>query len=333
MNKQQKSAEKRGIEWCTHTWNPVQGCKHDCKWSMPDGSVAGCYAKAMSESMRSDAFMPDGFEAHYFHPKRLQEPLSLKTPARIFLDSMSDLMGAWVPEAEIEQVLDICRQAHWHTFQLLTKNAPRLLKFKFPPNVWVGVSAPPSFMMGKALTSEQQQRMVTRQLDVLRQVDVPVRWMSIEPLSFDIAPLLENSPLEWAVIGAATNGNKTYQPEAAWIENVLRVLDAQGTAIFFKGNLKWSPWREAFPGAKPTPEPDKPRSAATLIELAHVNPEDQQPQHARKQAIEASWNYAVPVMIRSYTRMIADALAAGDTEKAARCQQKLAALSVMEKAA
>jgi protein gp37 len=73
--------------------------------------------------------------------------------------------------------------------------------------------------------------------------------MSIEPLSFDIAPLLVNSPLEWAVIGAATNGKKAYQPRREWVENVLDILDAQGTKIFFKGNLKWKPWREEFPEA------------------------------------------------------------------------------------
>lgn len=255
MNKQQ-SGDKRGIEWCTHTWNPVQGCRHDCKWTMPDGVVAQCYAKTIAQNLRSDTFMPQGFEAHYFHPKRLQEPLSLKTPAKIFFDSFSDLMGSWVPDTEIEQVLDVCRKAHWHTFQLLTKNAPRLLKFKFPPNVWVGVSAPPSFMMGNQLSLEQQHRMVKKQLDTLAQIDVPVRWMSIEPLSFDIAPLLTNSPLEWAVIGAATNGNKTYQPEKAWVENVLRVLDAQGTKVFFKGNLEWQPWREDFPQPKDVPTVD-----------------------------------------------------------------------------
>jgi protein gp37 len=156
-------------------------------------------------------------------------------------------MGAWVPEEQVLQVLDVCRQAHWHTFQLLTKNAPRLLQFDFPPNVWIGVSAPPSQMFGKPLTFAQQQRMVTRQIDILRQVNVPVRWMSIEPLSFDIAPLLVGSNLQWAVIGAATNGRTDYQPEPDWVQNVLDVLDAQGTAVFFKGNLKWHEWREEFP--------------------------------------------------------------------------------------
>jgi len=78
-------------------------------------------------------------------------------------------------------------------------------------------------------------------------VRVPVRWMSIEPLSFDIAPLLKDACLQWAVIGAATNGRKTYQPEPEWVENLLDTLDAQGTKVFFKGNLEWGEWREEFP--------------------------------------------------------------------------------------
>lgn len=245
MNKQKK-AGSRGIEWTDYTWNPVQGCKHGCRWTMPDGSVAKCYAETIANRVAQKAY-PHGFEHHYWNPQKLYAPLKVEQPSRIFLDSMSDLMGHWVPKEQVEQVLDICRQAHWHQFQLLTKNAPRLLEFEFPPNVWVGVSAPPSEMFGKPLSFTQQQRMVVRQLDVLSKLQVPVRWMSIEPLSFDIAPLLEGSPLEWAVIGAAANGHKTYQPEPTWVQNVLDVLDAQGTAVFFKGNLVWQPWREMFP--------------------------------------------------------------------------------------
>jgi len=246
MNKQQKPNGGRGIEWTDYTWNPVQGCKHGCRWTMPDGSIAECYAETIAKRVAQRAY-PYGFEHHYWNPHKLQEPLKVSEPSKIFLDSMSDLMGHWVPREQIEQVLGICRAANWHDFQLLTKNAPRLLEFDFPSNVWVGVSAPPSQMFGKSLTFSQQQRMVIRQLEILDQLRIPVRWMSIEPLSFDIAPLLADSPLEWAVIGAATNGKKTYQPQVEWVENVLDVLDAQSTAVFFKGNLEWDPWREELP--------------------------------------------------------------------------------------
>jgi protein gp37 len=248
MNKQRKASGGRGIEWTDYTWNPVRGCQHGCRWQMPDGTIAECYAETVAERVAQHAY-PKGFEHHYWNPHVLHEPLNLKTPAKIFLDSMSDLMGHWVPNDEIEQVLDICRQAEWHHFQLLTKNAPRLVEFDFPANVWIGVSAPPSFMFGNKLSHRQQQRMVERQMDILHQVNVPVKWMSVEPLSFDIAPLLVGSNLQWAVIGAATNGPKAYQPEREWVENLLHIFDEQRTAVFFKGNLDWSPdeWREDFP--------------------------------------------------------------------------------------
>lgn len=251
MNKQRKPNGSRGIEWTDYTWNPVQGCEHKCRWEMPDGSTAKCYAEVIANRVAQRIYV-NGFEHHYWNPHKLKEPVKLNQPARIFLDSMSDLMGHWVPAEQIEQVLNICRQAHWHHFQLLTKNAPRLLEFDIPENVWVGVSAPPSQMFGKTLTLNQQQRMVSKQLEVLRQVNVPVRWMSIEPLSFNIAPLLQNSPLEWAVIGAATNNNKTYQPKPQWVEGVLTTLDAQQTSVFFKGNLRWHEWRESFPITRKT---------------------------------------------------------------------------------
>ncbi len=105
-------------------------------------------------------------------------------------------------------------------------------------------------MFERHLSAAQQGRMVERMLNVLKRLDVPVRWMSIEPLSFDISSLLVGSNLQWAVIGAATNGRKTYQPRPEWVQNVLDVLDAQRTSVFFKGNLDWSPWREEFPQAE-----------------------------------------------------------------------------------
>ena len=243
MNKQ----GAKGIEWTDYTWNPVGGCKHGCRWQMPDGSWAVCYAETIAGRFKQA--YPHGFSHHYWRPKALAEPHKLEKPARIFLDSMSDLMGHWVPEDQVKEVLAVCRSAHWHTFQLLTKNAPRLLQFEFPSNVWVGVSAPPSVMFDKHLSRAQQLKMLERQLEVLHKLDVPVRWMSIEPLSFDIAPYLEDAPLEWAVIGAATNGRCVYQPERVWVENLLALFDARGTPVFFKGNLEWdaAEWRSAFP--------------------------------------------------------------------------------------
>jgi protein gp37 len=250
MNKQDKGNGSKGIEWTDWTFNPVGGCFHDCSWKMPDGSVANCYAEDSAASVQRQSGGKNyafGFKHHYFYPNRLGEPLKEKTPSKIFVCSMADLFGHWVPDDQIQQVLDICEQAHWHTFQLLTKNAPRLLKFEFPANVWVGASVPPSFMMGRELSHEQQVKMLIRTLDVLKQVNAPVKWMSIEPLSWDVAPLFDDCGLRWMVIGAASNGRKYYQPKPEWVEGLLNQAAQQQIPVFFKGNLEWSPRFNEFP--------------------------------------------------------------------------------------
>ena len=77
--------------------------------------------------------------------------------------------------------------------------------------------------------------------------------MSIEPLAWDIAPVLAaHRPLDWAVIGAASDGRIYHQPDPAHLENALAVLDKQGVPVFYKGNLIASPRREFLPGFVPT---------------------------------------------------------------------------------
>lgn len=251
MNKQDKGNGKRGIEWTDFSWNPVGGCRHGCRWEMPDGAIARCYAEAVAEGVARQAY-PQGFTSHYWHPQRLDEPSKVTDPSRIFLDSMSDLMGAWVPAEHIAAVMTTVERNMQHDFQLLTKAPARLLKFAymFPPNLWIGVSMPPTFFMGNRLTEEQQRRYMQRTMEVfgeLREL-LPdnVFWLSLEPLSFDVAPLLR-PVVDWLVIGAATNGAKAYQPDRMHVENVLGFAAHHRVPVFFKGNLEWSPWREEFP--------------------------------------------------------------------------------------
>ncbi len=264
MNIQGKWSNGRwsgGIEWTRwiepdgtvrpgYTWNPVGGCPHDCEWLMPDGNWTECYAKTVAEGAALKAFA-HGFNHHYWRPHLLQKPVKLKETAGIFLDSMSDLMAATVPNEQIELVLSVCRQAYWHRFFVLTKNAPRLLKFPWPENCIVGVSMPPTMMHGSMLTLIQQKKYTARALEVLGELRGRgvTTWMSFEPLSWDVAPLVNDEPgvLDWAVIGAASRGRTLYQPSAADVRGLLNVLDQQGVAVFFKGNLIWDSWRETFP--------------------------------------------------------------------------------------
>jgi protein gp37 len=261
MNKQNPP---KGIEWTRikriedgklvelpgYTWNPTAGCFHGCTWRMPDGSVTECYAKTVAERLAFSSY-EHGFEHHYWRPHLLDEPLKVKQPSGIFVGSMADLFGHWVPAEQIEQVIDTMRRADWHTFQTLSKYALRLPEFNpYPPNVWVGVSVPAGHLMKPAGAV----RALRAYLRHMTQIEAGVRFMSMEPLWFDVAPVLErwvaehgNLPFEWVIIGAASNGAKLYQPEPAWVQGALDVLDKQGIPVFFKGNLDWTEWRDKFP--------------------------------------------------------------------------------------
>jgi protein gp37 len=170
-------------------------------------------------------------------------------------------MGQWVPEEHIVKVLEAVRDCPQHVFFLLTKNAPRLLKFRWrlPRNLWVGVSAPPTWMNGQRLEYHQQFAMMARALQVLSKLPSPVRWISLEPLTFDVSEfwLRQNSRypepwrakpmLEWIVIGAASSGRVNHQPDSGHVEWMLEVADRWDVPVFMKHNLDWEPRRTEFP--------------------------------------------------------------------------------------
>ena len=258
MNRQKPP---KGIEWTRirradgsvlpgYTWNPTGGCLHGCTWQMPDGSVTECYAKTVAERIARSSYQ-HGFEHHYWRPHALRDPLRLKAASGIFVGSMADLFGHWVPQEQIDQVLEVMSEAHWHTFQTLSKYPLRLREYDFPDNVWVGVSLPAGHLM--SVTGAQ--RALGAYLRHMVHIQASVRFLSIEPLWFDVAPVFErwlagydNLPFEWAIIGAASNGRRLFQPEPAWTASLLELLDGQGIPVFFKGNLAWETWREEFPG-------------------------------------------------------------------------------------
>lgn len=257
MNKQKPP---KGIEWTRirepngterpgYTWNPTGGCFHGCTWRMPDGSITECYAKTIAE--RFTRAYQHGFEHHYWRPHNLGAPLKVKEPAGIFVGSMADLFGHWVPEDQIRQVLDVMTEANWHIFQTLSKYPIRLPEFNpFPDNVWVGVSTP----AGHAMSDIGAARALHVYLRHLQKVKAPVRFLSAEPLSFDVAAVLEERlahdgklPFEWVLIGAASNGSRVFQPKKGWVARLVELLDDQRIPVFFKGRLVWDDWRDEFP--------------------------------------------------------------------------------------
>jgi protein gp37 len=211
------------IEWTERTWNPTvgctkisQGCKH-------------CYAETMA--LRLKAMGVRGYEDGFcltLIPERLNEPLVRRKPTVYFVNSMSDLFHEKVPFAYIEQVFEVMREARQHTFQILTKRAERMARFcrtrSIPANVWLGVSV------------ENRKQGVPR-IDLLRKIDVGVRFLSIEPLLEDLGEL-DLHDIHWVIVGGES-GKKARPMHQSWVTSIKHQCDSAGIAFFFK---QWGAW-------------------------------------------------------------------------------------------
>lgn len=249
---------KTKIEWCDSTWNPVTGCRHGCDY---------CYARRISYRFGKE--LPDfsGYPATHcgghmvdnkfdnnpypflfeptFHAYRLKEPRHKKKPQTIFVCSMADLFGEWVPVEWIEEVFEACKKAPQHRYLFLTKNPERytsLAKAGILPeedNFWYGSSAPTP--------------------------DSPFWWsdrhntfISIEPMleEFNSAGRGRDFAQKWFILGAMTGpGGKRHQPKKEWVESLCEDASALCVPVFMKDSLlpilgeenmrREFPWKEA----------------------------------------------------------------------------------------
>ena len=89
---------------------------------------------------------PNGFGVT-LRPHKIRDPIKWKTPAKIFVNSMSDLFHREIPDDYLRQIWDTMLVADWHVYQVLTKRAHRMahkieaLRLPTPAHIWLGVSA------------------------------------------------------------------------------------------------------------------------------------------------------------------------------------------------
>jgi protein gp37 len=113
------STSHTGIEWTDRTWNPVTGC------TKVSPGCDHCYAEGIANRFAGTKAFPNGFDIT-LHDSRLTRPLSWRKPSRIFVNSMSDLFHADVPDQFIAKVFAVMALAPQHTFQILTKRHARM---------------------------------------------------------------------------------------------------------------------------------------------------------------------------------------------------------------
>lgn len=231
--------DKTKIDWCDSTWNPVTGCLHGCEY---------CYARGIANRFSAHGERWDNREIHVLdskvyapeaersepypygfvptlHRYRLNEYQN-RRGRNIFVCSMSDLFGEWVPDLWIGEVLKACEAAPQHNYLFLTKNPGRYERYGVSgsENMWYGVS-------------------ITKKEDIRKAALLPLqckRFVSIEPLQEDIEP--EDDALynfvDWFIIGAETGRRKDkVMPERKWIEDIVCECQKNNKPVFMKSSL------------------------------------------------------------------------------------------------
>jgi len=149
----------------------------------------------------------------------------------VFVCSMADLFGKWVPDKWIKAVFDACLGSPEWEYLFLTKWPARYAKMPLIERAWYGAS-------------------VVRQSDVSRVekamigFEAPgcVKWISMEPM---LGPIVFDE-IEWCdlvVIGAQTQTVQpdgevpAFGPEFDWIVDVVTQCRDADVPYYLKANL------------------------------------------------------------------------------------------------
>ena len=241
---------KNKIGWCNLTFNPVWGCKNDCKY---------CYAKGMAKRfadkiaikesfylLRNGLINQDKIEVILNVRKKIKENINNFKPTflysqfekqfpkksqRIFVGSMSEICY-WKDEW-IERVIEKVKQYPQHTFQFLTKYPFAYLKYEFPQNCWLGLTI--------VRTPKYPEPDRWSFIEFKRNNLYNLKFVCFEPLleDIDLSYYLDLTAIKWVILGAETGNRKSkIIPKKEWIENIVNCCKWNNVPVYLKDSLK-----------------------------------------------------------------------------------------------
>lgn len=230
-------AEKTGISWTDHTFNPWWGC------TKVSPGCKNCYAETFAERYGFKVWGP-GKLRRTFRTHHWTRPLAWNHAAelagerrRVFCASMADVFDEEAPAGELARLWALIRVTPWLDWLLLTKRSERIAE-SLPadwgagyPNVWLGVSVESAEYMYR--------------VQDLALIPAVVRFLSVEPLLEDIAADLqpwlwaagdERAAVDWVIVGGESGaGRRPFDIE--WARSIQLECAAGGppnVAFWFK---------------------------------------------------------------------------------------------------
>ncbi|MFF6844699.1 DUF5131 family protein [Streptomyces tanashiensis] len=254
------------IEWTDRTWNPASGC------SKISTGCDNCYAKTIAERFRGTAAFPHGFDVQT--RDNFRAPLSWRKPAKVFVNSMSDLFHDQISTPDLHLIFGVMAATPQHTYQVLTKRhgrmrslladphfahmvrhraekvygLPATAPWAWPlPNLWLGVSV-------------ENQQWADIRIPALLDTPAAIRWISAEPLlgpidltNVDTLNVLrgdstghenglhwvDGPTLDWVVAGGESgHGARPAHPD--WFRTLRDQCVKEGVPYLFKQHGAWA---------------------------------------------------------------------------------------------
>jgi protein gp37 len=225
---------RSAIEWTHSTWNPVTGCTKVSR------GCDNCYAHTLAHRRLNQIYrraLPvvdtpqnraDPFAVRLW-PARLNQPRAWREPQMIFVNSMSDMFHADIPDDFVRQVFEVMLSADHHVYQVLTKRPARAARFfaknadllggagVLPKHIWIGTSV--------------EDADVTYRVEHLRSVPAAIRFLSCEPL---LGPMdLQLHGIHWVIVGGESGPDHRPMDEA-WVVRIRDACVGARVPFFFK---------------------------------------------------------------------------------------------------
>ena len=210
-------ADKTGISWTNHTWNPWQGCTQ-----VTEGCT-NCYMfRDKIRYGQNPEVVVRSSDPTFRRPRTAK---NWKPGDLVFTCSWSDWFH---PDADQwrDEAWGIVRDTPQYTYQILTKRPNRILAH-LPadwglgyPNVWLGVSV------------ENQTK--DWRIGLLSRVPAAIRFVSYEP---SLGPLTISrwwQAVDWLIVGGESGGNDARPFDPEWAADAIREGKQYGIPIFVK---------------------------------------------------------------------------------------------------
>ncbi len=216
--------ETSKIAWTHATFNPWMGC------TKTSPGCAKCYAERENVRYGRHLWGPDAprqrtSETYWKQPLKWNVTAEKEGQRkRVFCGSWCDVMeaGGFLDEIRKDLYSLICRTLDLD-WLLLTKRPENFTSLLFPawlkrpmPNVWLGTTV--------------EDRARRSRIDVLRDVQAAVRFLSIEPLLEDLGEL-DLRGIDWVIVGGESDGRLC---DVAGIRSIVKQCQAAGVPVFVK---------------------------------------------------------------------------------------------------